>query len=213
MKRIFSVLMVCAIVCSLFVGCGNQPETTAPSTTAPQTTPTTQVTPTTEPSQPATNAQPETDVSALNILENIWNMFAEDEKFWVVGGGYQNFVDNAPGVVEMNDTDFLIYSLLIPEAELAQVTEAASMMHAMNANNFTCGVYKVEDAAAFATMMVDVLQNNQWICGMPEMLKIVDMGNGYVLVAFGVGDAINPFFQKLAAAYPEAATLAAESIA
>ncbi len=210
MKRIFSVLMVCAIVCSLFVGCGTQPETTgAPSnnTQPSQTNPSTQST--TLPTEPA---QPETGVSALTVLETVWNLFAEDEKFWVVGGGYANMVDNAPGAVELTDTDFLIYNLLIPEAQLASISEVASMMHAMNANNFTCGVYKVEDVNAFADVMRDVVLNNQWICGMPELLKIVDLGDGYVMVAFGIGDAMNPFFQKVASAYPEASTLVAESV-
>lgn len=211
MKRIFSVLMVCAIMCSLIVGCGNQQETTVP-TTAPQPTqtvaPTTQ--PTTEPTEPT---QPEATDSALAVLETVWNLFAEDEKFWVVGGGYNNMVDNAPGAVEMTDTDFLTYSLLIPETQMSSVTEAASMMHAMNANNFTCGVYKVEDINAFADAMRDVILNNQWICGMPELLKIADLGNGYVIVAFGIGDAMNPFFQNVAAAYPEATMLAEETIA
>lgn len=193
MKRILSVFVVGAVVCSLFVGCSSQGTTTAPS----------QIT------QPTTTApeQTQTIASAVEALESVWNLFAEDEKFWVVGGGYNNTVDNAPGAVELTDTDYLTVSMLIPEAQLGSITEAASMVHAMNGNNFTCGVYKVADVKTFADAMQTALENHQWICGMPELLKIVDLGSGYVLVAFGINDAMTPFFQKLATAHPQAKTL------
>lgn len=199
MKRTFTVLVAGAVVCSLFVGCSSQGATTAPS----QTT------------QPTTTApeQIRGPASAVEALESVWNLFAEEEKFWVVGGGYNNAVDNAPGTVELTDTDYLTVSMLIPEAQLGSVTEAASMVHAMNGNNFTSGVYKVADVSAFADAMHTALKNHQWICGMPELLKIVDLGGGYVLVAFGINDAMTPFFQKLATAQPQAVTLVDEPVA
>lgn len=210
MKRIFSVFVAGVMMCGLFAGCaGRQDATTTPSqsqtgTTAPvQTTPPTTTAP----------AQTQGPASALEALESVWNLFGESEKFWVMGGGYNNPVDNAPGAVELTDTDYLTFSLLIPEDQLSGITEAASMVHAMNGNNFTCGVYKTADVAAFADAMHAALENHQWVCGMPELLKIVDLGGGYVLVAFGISDAMTPFFQKLAAAYPQAETLMVETIA
>ena len=205
MKRVFSLMMAGAVVCTLFAGCtGTQTPTTAPSQS--QTIPSQSQVPTTVPSLS------QGPVSALEVLETVWNQFGEDEQFWVVGGGYNNPVDNAPGTVELTDTDYLTFSLLIPEAQQGDVTEAASMMHAMNGNNFTCGVYKVGDVSAFADAMHGALQNHQWVCGMPELLKIVDLGGGYVMVAFGIGDAMNPFFAKLAAAYPQAKMLVEENV-
>ena len=35
--------------------------------------------------------------SALEILETVWGQFGEDEKFFTMGGDYDNMVDNAPG--------------------------------------------------------------------------------------------------------------------
>ena len=206
MKRIISVFAICVMLCSLFVGCGNkQTPTTAP--TQSQTQGNTQA-----PTQTPTQGQTQTPASAVEALESVWNLFAEEEKFWVVGGDYNNAVDNAPGTVDLSVSDYLTTSLLVPEAQLAAISEAASMMHAMNGNNFTCGVYKVADVSAFASIMKDTILANQWICGMPEMLKIVDLGGGYVLVAFGIGDAMNPFFTNLATAYPQAATLVDEPV-
>lgn len=203
MKRVFSVMLAGVVVCSLFAGCNSQKDaTTNPSQSQISTQPTT------------TAPQHNQSVgSALEALESVWNLFAEEEKFWVVGGDTQNAVENAPGAVALKATDYLTTTLLIPQAQLGGVTEAASMVHAMNSNNFTCGVYKVADLSAFADAMKNALQNHQWICGSPELLKIVDLGGGYVLVAFGVGDAINPFFQKLATAHPQAKTLFDENVA
>ena len=209
MKRTCSVLVAGALACSLFVGCsGNRDATTTPSQSQTGTTAPTQAT------QPATTVPEQTQgvTSAVEALESVWNLFAEEEKFWVVGGSHTNPVENGPGAVALTDTDFLQTSLLVPEAQLGTITEAASMMHAMNGNNFTCGVYKVENVEAFTAAMRTALADHRWLCGMPELLKIVDLGEGYALVAFGIGDAMNPFFQKLATAHPQAKTLVDEPV-
>ena len=120
--------------------------------------------------------------------------------------------DNAPGNVDMTTSDYLQYNLLVPEAQWASVTEAASLIHAMNANTFTCGAYKVADVAAFAEAMKEAILNNQWMCGFPERLLVVNVG-GVVVVAFGVNDAMTPFQTHLAEAYAGAETLIDEPIA
>lgn len=191
MKHILSVLMVFAILCSLLVGCGGQQD-------ASQTNSSTAV---------------QGPDSALAALKSVWDLFAEEEKFWVVGGSNENAVENEPGSVELTDADYLTASLLIPQAQLSGVTEAASMIHAMNANTFTCGVYKVSDVTGFAAAMEDAWDNHRWICGIPELLKIVDLGGGYVLVAFGVGDAMTPFSRHLSTAHPQAKTLVEKNMA
>ena len=150
--------------------------------------------------------------SALEVLQNIWALYADDQKFFAMGGDFNNPVDGAPGAVDVTVVDFLTYNLLIPEAEQANVTEAASLIHAMNANTFTCGAYKVADPAAFATAMQAAVQGNRWMCGFPEKLVVASFGGGYVLVAFGVNDAMTPFMTNLKAAYPAAELLVDEAI-
>ena len=105
---------------------------------------------------------------------------------------------------------------LIPQEQITNVDGVASMMHMMNANSFTCGVYHMAagaDAAAFADTMKNVVLNNQWMCGFPETLVIANIAGEYVLVAFGINDAMNPFQTNFAAAYPEAQVLVNEPIA
>ena len=102
--------------------------------------------------------------------------------------------------------------LLVPEAELEGVSEAASLLHAMNANTFTSGAFKVADAAAFTTAMQTAIQGNMWMCGFPEQLVIFTFGNEFVVYAFGNGELVANFQAKLAAAHPDAVLAVNEPI-
>ena len=162
-----------------------------------------------------TGAKTEVPASALEILEKVWGSYAEEEKFFVYGGNMgENVVENAPGAFDVTDTDGLTYTLLVPAEQTANIDGAASLVHGMLANNFTCGVFHVTgDAKAFGEAMKTAVMGNQWMCGMPEKLLVSVIGGEYVLVAFGIGDAINPFQTKLAAAYPAAEQLYLEDLA
>lgn len=187
MKKFVSVILALAMVLSLTACGGNS----AAETTAA-----------------------EVPASALEILETVWADYAEEEKFPVIGGSMAAPVDGAPGSYDIADEN-ITYSLLIPAEQLANVTEAASMIHMMNANTFTCGVFKLADgvaAADFGAAMKNAVQGNMWMCGFPETLLIKDIGGAYVLVAFGVNDAMTPFETHFSAVYPDAETLVNEPI-
>ena len=192
MKKIIALLLALVMTASM-AACApaaNNGETT----TAPVET-------TTEPAV--------TIASALEILETVWGQFGDDEKFFVMGGDFDNMVDGAPG--KASNTDFLTGNLIVPADQIANITDAASLIHTMNANTFTCAAYAVADANAFATAMQTAIQGNQWMCGFPEKLVIAEVG-GYVVVMFGHGDAVNPFQTKLTAAYPTTNVLVDEAI-
>ncbi|MBQ6877995.1 MAG: hypothetical protein IJO22_06305 [Oscillospiraceae bacterium] len=147
--------------------------------------------------------------SALEIIEKVWAEFGEDEKFFAMGGDYDNMVDGAPGTV--TNADFMTSTLLVPAG--TEVIEAASLVHGMNLNSFTCGAFKVADAKAFAETMHEAIASNQWMCGFPDKMVIATFGSEYVLVSFGINDAMNPFEEKLTAVYPEAEIVYSEAIA
>ena len=143
--------------------------------------------------------------SALEILETIWNSYGEDEKFPVMGGDYSAPVDNAPGAFSLAEPENVTAMLLVPADQLANIDSAASLVHAMMQNNFTCGVFHVTgDAAAFADAMNTAISGNRWMCGMPEKMIVAVIGGEYVLAAYGINDAMGPFETKLTAAYPKA---------
>ena len=147
--------------------------------------------------------------SALEILETVWGKFGEDEKFFAMGGDYDNMVDGAPGAV--TNADYLAGVLLVPAG--TETLEAAGLVHGMNLNSFTAGAFKVADAAAFAETMHEAIASNQWMCGFPDKMVIATIGNEYVVAAFGVNDAMGPFEAKFVEAYPAATVVYSEAIA
>ena len=191
MKKLISLALVLAMALSVLAGCGATTDNGGAGN---------------ETAAPA---------SALEVLENIWGKYTDDEMFPIIGGNMESPVDGAPGNYDMAYAENLPYNLVVPEAELGNVTEAATMIHMMNANTFTAGVIKLADGvdvAAFAATMHDALVNNHWMCGMPEYMVIADMGGNYLLVAFGVNDAMTPFQAHLTEAYAGVNTLYSESM-
>lgn len=194
MKKIISLVLVCVMLLSL-AACGTKK--------AEETTPAT------------TEAPAVTVESSLAVLESIWALYGEDEKFAVIGGNVESPVDGAPGNYDMAYAENLTWNLLVPADQLASIDEAATMIHMMNANTFTCGVVHLTegtDAAAFAQVMRDAIQGNMWMCGFPETLTVAVIGGEYVLIAFGVNDAMDPFMTHFGEAYADANILFNEAV-
>ena len=85
----------------------------------------------------------------------------------------------------------------------------------MNGNTFTCGVLHLKDAGqldAAAGEVKTYVMNTQWMCGFPDKLIVVSVGN-YIVECFGAEDLVNTFRDKLAAAYPSANVITDEAIA
>lgn len=192
MKKILSMVLALTMAVSM-AAC-------APAANNDETT-TTPVETTTEPAPVA--------ASALEILETAWSQVPEKDKFPVMGGDYAVMADGKPGVV--TDQEFMSGVLLVSAEETENVTEVAGLVHGMMLNNFTCGAFKVADAAAFAEAMHTAIANNPWMCGMPEKMVIAVIGD-YVVAMFGVNDAVNPMETALTAAYPTANLVYSEAI-
>jgi hypothetical protein len=193
MKKILALLLAAVMVLSM-AACGNNANTD--ETQATEAT--------------------ETAASALEILETIWAKYGEDEKFAIIGGNMESAVTDGPGNYDLQYAENLPFNLLIPEAEIANVDQVASMIHGMNANTFTSGVFHLVDgvsAETFAATMNQAIAGNMWMCGFPERQVIVSLEGGYVVIAFGVNDAMTPFFTHLQEAFPEANILFDEPIA
>lgn len=183
MKKLIAMLLALTCVFGL-VACGGNAnnEETAPETTE-------------EIVKPA---------SALEVLEKTWAAVAEDKKFFAMGGDMNNMVDNAPGAYSLTD-EGLTATLLVPADQVANIDEAASLVHGMMVNNFTFGAFHVTgDVAAFVEAMHKAISENQWMCGMPEKLIIAVVGGEYVVAGFGINDAVSPFEAAFTATYPDA---------
>lgn len=230
MKKLIALLLAMVMVVGLFAACGNKEDKDETKDTEEETQETTEETmgededPTDETMLEGEDPTDETmgeelpaaDLNAsAQILANIWNLWPVDQQFAVYGGSIENSVMGGPGNLDVAIPDFLIYNLLIPEAQIASVDEAGNMSHMMNGNNFTSGVVHLTagtDVAAFAQAVRDAIQGNQWICGFPETLLIAAINDEYVLIAYGVNDAMDPFIGYVEQAYADAEVLYNEAV-
>ncbi len=150
------------------------------------------------------------------LLTTVWNGYADDEKFSVIGGdtSEENLTDGAPGTFSIADAESVDNTLGLPAASIEKIDGAASVIHMMNANNFTAAAYHATDIATvgeIAKAVEDNLAGRQWICGIPEKLVIFTVDD-YVVTAFGAGDLIDVFTANLTKAYPEAAKVCDKAV-
>ena len=151
---------------------------------------------------------------ALTILNAIWNTYSDEEKFPAAGGDSEHAVDGAPGSFDASNADSLSYQLTFPADDASLIDSAASLVHMMNLNTFTCGAFHVADANNVARLADDLrttIQAKHWMCGFPDKLVIVTVGQS-VLSVYGNEELVNTFRDKLLASYPTAAAVYDEAI-
>lgn len=188
MKKILALILAALMICTL-VACGGKGDENNANETKNEL-----------------NEAPKLEgvEAPVDILNAIWATYGENEMFFAMGGDIDNAVNNAPGKFNIENKDYVVSQLVCPEAALAMVDGAASLMHAMNANTFTGAAYSIKDgsdASAFITAMKTAIQGNQWMCGFPEKVLTAKVTDDYVVVAFGNGEIIETFKNKLTAKY------------
>lgn len=151
---------------------------------------------------------------ALTILNAIWNTYSDEEKFPAAGGDSEHAVDGAPGSFDVSNADSLSYLLTFPADDASLIDSAASLVHMMNLNTFTCGAFHVADANNVARLADDLrttIQAKHWMCGFPDKLVIVTVGQS-VFSVYGNEELVNTFRDKLLASYPTATAVYDEAI-
>lgn len=159
----------------------------------------------TSPSGAQTN-QPK---SALEILEKVWSKYSADEKFPATGGSEKQMKEDMPGKFDVSDAEALDFELGFPKANASEIDDAASLMHMLNQNNFSCGAYHVKDSGNVEALAGKIKENilaRQWLCGFPEKLVILTVGD-YIVSVFGAGELTDTFIAKLSAEYSSAKQL------
>ena len=151
--------------------------------------------------------------STADLLNNVWDTFSQDEKFSVMGGDYENTVENGAGIFNIEDTENLTYMLYLPVDNVAMIDEAASLIHSMNANTFTGAAFHLvdpEEADNFVVALKENILSTQWMCGFPDKMVIFKVNGEYIVSVFGNAEIIDNFKTKLMEVYGESAVVVAE---
>ncbi len=167
------------------------------------------------------NKQEITITDANEILTTVWDKFEDEDtdenmyndKFAVIGGHFENPVDNAPGKYDVSKAEDLEFNLCVPQDAISKIDDAASMIHMMNANTFTAGAFHVKEASdvnAFVDGVKERTLGNQWMCGFPDELLIITIDDNYVVSAFGNADTMKEFKTILMDEYSDAAKVVVE---
>lgn len=212
-KKLLLITMTCMMLS--LAGCGNEDDTNDTGNTSTGVGTESVV----DDDSKLEGETPENEVvigNALEILTTVWGTYEEADKFPVAGGDSANQNFEGPAAFDAANAEELDVTLGFPAAQVEQIDDAAFMMNAMMANNFTAGVYHVkaenkEDVEAVATALKDNIMAKQWMCGMPEKMVIVVIDD-YVVSAFGLGDTIDVFKTKVTETYGNAYVLYEEVI-
>lgn len=149
-----------------------------------------------------------------DVINKVVDTYTEENKFFAVGGDINAPVDGKAGLMNLADTEVVNSMLHTNDELLADVDEVASFVHAMNANTFTSGAFKLKsagDAESFAASLKESVLATQWMCGFPEKIVIVNVNGGdYVVYAIGNGEAIDYFKTQLTTVMGESAVVVTE---
>lgn len=149
-----------------------------------------------------------------DVINKVVDTYTEENKFFAVGGDINTPVDGKAGLMNLADTEVVNSMLHTNDELLADVDEVASFVHAMNANTFTSGAFKLKsagDAESFAASLKESVLATQWMCGFPEKIVIVNVNGGdYVVYAIGNGEAIDYFKTQITTVMGESAVVVTE---
>lgn len=126
-------------------------------------------------------------------------------KSYFVGGmdaeGMQ--VEGTPGEFVIGDGSMLDFMVGYPQAEVAKIDNASSLIFMMNQNTFTCGAYhftNAEDISAMVNTIESNIQSRMWMCGFPEKVVIIKVPGDYLISLFGHTESfVDPFVEKVLA--------------
>jgi hypothetical protein len=135
-----------------------------------------------------------TPASALDLLNSIWSTYSENDQFPVSGGDEANLNFEGPGKFSVDNAEMLDSVLGLPDSIADKIDDAASLSHAMNANTFTCGVFRLKNASDTHSAAAEIKENilaRHWICGFPDTMLIITAPGGYIISVWGIDEGTN----------------------
>ena len=123
---------------------------------------------------------------ANEILTEVWETY--EEKFAIMGGHFDSAVMDKPAKYDLTKTSDLELMYCVPQTVIAQMDDAATMVHLMRASIFTAGAYHITDTANVKAAVDGIKQqilDNQWLDGFPDTYLIMVVDGQYVVAVIG----------------------------
>lgn len=149
--------------------------------------------------------------SAVALYNDIWAKFSDDDKFPCAGGDAEHSSE-FPAQFSLNESnaESFKYLLHVTDELYAMLDDdAATLQHMMNTNTFSSAIAKLKDpakASEFAEAYKTSVQSQQWMCGFPDKVVVISIGN-YIIMAYGLEDNINNLISACSAIYEQAQVL------
>ena len=228
MKKLITMLLLAAMVCSL-ASCGRNKDKNKDKNTTSSST-----------SQSATGKFPE-GMSAKSFLLSVYEGFlanmapsygvdsADEVKGYFAGPETETVTEkdeesgedftyevpkNEPGAISPDDGETLESQTLFPSASADKLDSASVYFNLMNQNNGTFAAFEVKnegDMQSLADMMKTKVKNNQWICGFPERYQIMRVGD-ILLFSYGLDESLTAWKNAVMSAYADAEVLYDEKL-
>ena len=158
---------------------------------------------------------------ATELLTKVWDEYntkaSEDLQLFVGGGNPETMVENNAGKFDSKiegAMDMLAFTFCAKEDTIAKTDDIATLMSMMNSNQLSAAAYHVTNTADVETVInsiKDATLSNQWMCGFPEKLIIVTVGDSYVVSAYGNGMVIDTLKTAITTVYGDAAKVSVET--
>ncbi len=197
MKKIISILlvMIMSFAVAVLTGCSNGEDGTDDTGSTSDT---------------SQSAAPEIE-SAAAFYTEVWAAFSEEQKFPCAGGDMEHSTEGPGQFLLTEDNAESFKQLLHVTDELYDMLEddAATLQHMMNTNTFSSAVVRLKDpakASGFAEAYKTSVQGQQWMCGFPDKVVVISVGD-YVVMAYGLEENIDNLVAVCSGVEPQSTVL------
>lgn len=187
--------MIMSFAVAVFTGCSNREDGTDDTGNTGDT---------------SQSAAPEIE-SAVAFYTEVWAAFGEEQKFPCAGGDMEHSTEGPGQFLLTEDNADSFKQLLHVTDELYDMLEddAATLQHMMNTNTFSSAVVRLKDpakASGFAEAYKTSVQGQQWMCGFPDKVVVISVGD-YVVMAYGLEENINNLVAACSEVEPQSTVL------
>lgn len=135
--------------------------------------------------------------NSLELLQTIWDRENINDKPSVFGGLGEDAIADIPGEVDLTEKDAIQGFLYVPQSLVNASSNAACVMNAMLANDFTASAWQVKEGTELDPIVTEIektLKDTHWLCSFPEEYDIF-VQDDFVVVVFGKTAQVTPFVE------------------